>query len=290
MRPIFPRQLKGVRAWAMALTSVIAVVVTMVAFSEARHHDETAMVGLASPIPESDLKVLEAAAEAGDPAAQSRLAHEISRYQGIGIRAFQLVRRAADQQHPYSEYEMGVMLMGEIPVWERDRSEIAKLGTRVPNDVTWTKGPGGEGVRLAIDHSKAVQWFEKSAAQGVYLAWRELAAVYKDGRGVEPNLIQSAIWVRKLADAGDPHYMLDFARRLEDGDGVEPDSIQAFAWSLLVIESTYPAKSAIGSEARAIGKRLETKLTTADILAARSHAKELAKRTSVCVGGLENCR
>ena len=274
----------------MALASVIAVVVTMVAFSEARHHDQTAIVGLTSPIPESELKVLEAAAEAGNPEAQSQLAHEISRFQGPGIRAFQLIQWAADQQHPYSEYEMGVMLAGARLVWERNSSEIAKFGVPVPDDVTWIKGPGGEGVRLAIDHSKAVKWFEKAAAHGVYLAWRELASVYKDGRGVEPNPIQSTIWVRKLADAGDPGYMLDYARRLEDGEGVEPDSIQAFAWSLLVIESTYPAKSAIGSEARAIGKRLESKLTTDEVLAARSHAKELAKRTSVCVGGLERCR
>lgn len=290
MNPIFPRQLKGARAWLMALSSVIAVVVTMLAFSEARHHDEAAIVGLSLPIPESELKVLEAAADAGNPEAQSRLAHEISRFQGPGIRAFQLIRRAADQRHPYSEYEMGMMLTGEILVWERDESEIAKLGTPVPNDVTWIKGPGGEGVSLAMDHGKAVQWFEKSAAQGVYLAWRKLAVAYKDGRGVEPDPIQSTAWVRRLANAGDPGYMLDYARRLEYGEGVEPDSIKAFAWSLLVIESTYPAKSAIGSEARAMGKRLESKLTTDEILAAKSHAKELAKHTKVCVGGLERCQ
>ncbi|KAB2966570.1 MAG: sel1 repeat family protein [Zoogloea sp.] len=290
MNPVFLRHLKGARAWLVALASVIAAVVTMLAFSDARHHDEAAIVGLSFPIPESELKALEAAAEAGDPDAQSRLAHEISRFQGPGIRAFQLIRRAADQQHPYSEYEMGMMLSGEILVWERDESEIAKLGAPVPNDVTWIKGPGGEGSSLAMDHGKAVQWFEKSAAQGVYQAWRELAVAYKDGRGVEPDPIQSTKWVRKLAEAGDPGYMLDYARRLEDGEGVEPDSIKAFAWSLFVIESTYPAKSAIGSKARAIGKRLESKLTTDEIQAARSYAKELAKHASVCVGGLERCR
>lgn len=77
----------------MALASVIAVVVTMLAFSETRRHDEAAIVGLSSPIPESELKVLEAAADSGNPDAQSRLAHEISRFQGPGIRAFQLLRR-----------------------------------------------------------------------------------------------------------------------------------------------------------------------------------------------------
>lgn len=290
MNPIFPRQLKGARAWLVALASVIAVVVAMLAFSDASHHDETAIVGLSFPIPEGELKVLEAAADAGNPDAQSQLAHEISRFQGPGIRAFQLIRRAADQRHPYSEYEMGMMLTGEILVRERNEIEIAKLRAPVSNDVTWIKGPGGEGVQLAMDHGKAVQWFEKSAAQGLYLAWRQLAVAYKDGRGVAPDPIQSTIWVQKLADAGDPGYMLDYARRLEYGEGVEPDLIEAFAWSLLVIESTYPAKSAIGSKAREIGKRLESRLTTDEIKAAKFHAKELAKRTRVCVGGLENCQ
>jgi TPR repeat protein len=273
----------------MVLATVTIVVVILVAFSETLHHDESAILGLASPAPESELKALEAAAKAGNPDAQSRLAHEISLYQGPGIRAFQLIQRAANQQHPLSEYEMGMMLSGELLVWERNSSEIAMREVSVPDAVTWIKGLGGEGIMLAIDHSKAVPWFEKAADHGVYLAWSKLAAIYKEGRGVVPNLTQSTKWVRKLADAGDPLYMLEYARRLEKGDGIEPDPIQAFAWSLLVIESTYPAKSAIGSNARAIRERLASKLTTEGVSAARAQAEELSKFTNVCVGGLENC-
>lgn len=285
-----PCQRKGARTWALALALVIAIIVILVAFSGARHHGETAIVGLSSPLPENELNALKAAAEAGNPDAQLRLAHEISLFQGPGIRAFQLIRRAAVQHHPYSEYEMGMMLAGGFPMWERNKSEIVKFGTPAADDDTWIEGPEGEGIRLAIDHTKAVQWLEKAAAHGVYLAWSELATVYKEGRGVKSDPIQSAKWVRKLADAGDPGYMLDYARRFENGEGVEPDPIQAFAWALLVIESAYPAKSAIGGEARAIGNRLESKLTADENLAARLRAKEIARNTSVCVGGLQNCQ
>lgn len=290
MRPTPTRQWNGARAGAIVLATVTAVVVVLVAFSEAQHHDESAIVGLSSPVPENELKTLEAASDAGNPDAQLRLAHEISRFQGLGIRAFQLIQQAANQQHPISEYEMGMMLSGESLVWERNSSEIAISKGAAPDGVTWIKGPGGEGIRLAIDHSKAVPWFEKAADHGVYSAWRELAAIYKEGRGVEPDPAQSTKWVRKLADAGDPFYMLEYARRLEKGDGVGSNPTQALAWSLLVIESPYPAKSAVGSDARAIGERLASKLTTEGMSAARAQAEELSKSTRVCVGGLENCQ
>ncbi len=280
---------KSARTWAIVLAAVTAVVVVLATFSEALHHDESAIVGLSSQIPESELKTLETAADAGDPDAQSRLAHEISHFQGPGIRALQLILRAANQQHPLSEYEMGLMLSGELLVWERDSSEIALRKGAAPDGVTWIAGPGGEGIRLAIDHSKAAPWFEKAAGHGVYSAWRKLAEIYKEGRGVEPDLAQSTKWVQKLADSGDPFYMLEYARRLERGGGVEPAPIQALAWSLLVIESPYPAKSAIGGDARAIGERLTSKLTTEGISAARTQAEVLSKSIRVCVGGLENC-
>lgn len=290
MKPIPVHQWNGVRTWVVVLASVTAVVVILLAFSDALHPGESAILGLSSPASESELKALVVAAEAGNPDAQPRLAHEISRFQGPGIRSFQLIQRAANQQHPLSEYEMGMMLSGERLVWGRDSSEVAITKGAAPDGVTWVEGPGGEGIRLAIDHSKAVRWFEKAADHGVYLAWRELATIYKEGRGVESNPTQSTKWVQKLADAGDPLYMLDYARRLEKGEGVEPDPIRALAWSLLVIESPYPAKSAVGSDARAIGERLASKLTTEEVSAARAQAEELSKSTRVCVGGLENCR
>lgn len=290
MKPTPVRQWKGARAWAIVLVTITAGIAVLVTFSEALHHDESAIVGLPSPVSESELKALEADADAGDPYAQSRLAHEISRFQGPGIRAFQLIQRAANQQHPLSEYEMGLMLSGELLVWERDNSEIAISKGVAPDGVTWIEGPDGEGIRLAIDHSKAVPWFEKAADHGIYSAWRKLADIYKEGLGVAPDQTQSTKWVRKLAEAGDPFGMLEYARRLEKGEGVEPNPIQALAWSLLVIESPYPAKSAVGSDARVIGERLASKLTTGGMSAARAQTEEISKSTRVCVGGLENCR
>lgn len=275
----------------IALASVAAVVVVIsVALREARHHDQAGIVGLSSPLPESEMKILEAAAEAGNPEAQSQLAHEISRYQGYGIRAFRLIRRAAEQGHPFSEYEMGAMLAGVSPVWERSQPTTRRPGTPTTDDATWIEEPGGQGVRLAIDHARAIAWFEKAAEHGVHLAWSELATIYKEGRGVNPDPIQSAKWVRKLANSGDPGYMLDYARRLDNGEGVEPNSVEAFAWTLLVIDSPYPPESAIGSQARTIGRHLESKLSTAETLAGRLRAKDIAKHTSICVGGLQNCR
>jgi TPR repeat protein len=280
----------GICVLAAALACATVAALVSATFPAAQRHDQTAVVGLRSPMPRNELKDLETAAEAGDREAQSRLAHEISLYQGYGIRAFQLIRQAAYQQHPYSQYELGAMFAGEILVWERDSAEIVKLGTAHLDDVTWTEEVGVQGRRLAIDHIKALHWFEKAAENGEYLAWGELATIYKEGRGVHPDPSESARWVKKLASAGDPGYMLDYASRLDQGQGVSPDPNEAYAWSLLVVESAYPAASAIGSKARTIQRGLERKLSSDEMVAARLRAKELAKHTSVCVGGIQNCQ
>jgi len=281
------RMVAGVLVAAVA--SAIAVAVTSFVPAAAEHHDDTAVVGLRLPLPEDDRKSLEAAAEAGDPEAQFKLANEISLYQGPGIRAFQLYRLAAEQRHPRSEYEMGVMLSGQILVWERDSSEIAKLEAAPPGDVTWTKVKDAEGVSLVVDHIKALHWFEKAAEHGSRLAWSNLATIYKEGRGVKPDPVEAAKWVRKLAEAGEPTFIVNYARRLRDGEGVTPDPIEAFAWSLLLVESAYPADSGIGIWSREIQKDLERKMSSDEISAARLRAKEIGKHTRVCVGGPENC-
>lgn len=273
----------------MAFASAIAVAVTSFAPAVSEDIDDKAVVGLSLPLPKSDRKVLETAADAGEPEAQLKLANEISLYQGRGIRAFQFIRQAADQQHPRAEYEMGVMLSGQILVWERDSSEIAKFVAAHRDDVSWTKVDGAEGVSLDTDHVKALHWFEKAAQHGSRLAWSDLATIYKEGRGAKPDPAKAAKWVRKLASVGEPIYILDYARRLGDGEGVAPDPIEAFAWSLLVIESAYPAGSGIGSSARDIQRSLERRLSSDEILAARVRAKDIGKQTSVCVGGYQNC-
>lgn len=78
LRPNPALRWKVAHTWAIVLATVTAVVVVLAAFAEALHHDEHAIVGLSSQVLESERKAPEAAADAGGPDAQSRLAHEIS--------------------------------------------------------------------------------------------------------------------------------------------------------------------------------------------------------------------
>jgi TPR repeat protein len=47
-----------------------------------------------------------------------------------------------------------------------------------------------------------------------------LATLYAEGRGVEKNSKQAAVWYRKAADQGDPRAQYDLGVMYEYGNGV----------------------------------------------------------------------
>lgn len=58
----------------------------------------------------------------------------------------------------------------------------------------------------------------------------KLAADYFAGRGVAPDLKQSAFWYRKAADQGDPGAQVELGYFYLNGIGVDRDSTQAVRW------------------------------------------------------------
>lgn len=178
--------------WLAALTTIIAIVIVVRFFVPIPRHDEAYVVGLRPPLLSNELKVLEARADAGDPDAQLRLAHELSMYGDIGARAFSLIQRAAYQHHPYAEYELGMIFSGQFRVWEPSKAEMKKYGAASNDPSMWTEEVGAEGVVLVVNHAKALQWFNRAAAQGEHMAWEELAYIYKEGRGVTPDAARYA--------------------------------------------------------------------------------------------------
>jgi TPR repeat protein len=54
--------------------------------------------------------------------------------------------------------------------------------------------------------------------------------MYRDGKGVPPNLSQAAIWFRKAADQGSPESQNNLAVLYASGHGVEQDFVEASVW------------------------------------------------------------
>jgi|GEM_PF-6486269 len=60
-----------------------------------------------------------------------------------------------------------------------------------------------EGRIVQQDHVQAAVWLRKAAVQGFVTAQYSLGLMYANGRGVPQDYAQAAAWYRKAADQGD---------------------------------------------------------------------------------------
>lgn len=58
-------------------------------------------------------------------------------------------------------------------------------------------------IHLGQDYAKAVEWYEKAAAQGHAAAQSNLGVMYVNGRGVRQNKTTAKEWFGKACDNGD---------------------------------------------------------------------------------------
>ena len=80
-----------------------------------------------------------------------------------------------------------------------------------------------------LDKVRARQFYEKSAALGEPLAWKNLARMQLAGEGGPPDHAAAAVWLQKAADAQDGMSYLYLARMYHNGDGVPRDEQKAKA-------------------------------------------------------------
>jgi len=89
---------------------------------------------------------------------------------------------------------------------------------------------GALGEDLAPNASAAVTWFRKAAEQGHASAQLRMGLAYRDGIGVEADVVVAAEWYKKAAlqGAATAQFLLGVA--YTNGDGVQPNATEAFAW------------------------------------------------------------
>jgi uncharacterized protein len=86
----------------------------------------------------------------------------------------------------------------------------------------------GDGVEK--DQKKAIEWYQKSAAQDYVDSMFNLAVSYNDGEGVEQNKELALLWYTKAAEKGDSDAQNNLAFMYEQGDGVEANLALALEW------------------------------------------------------------
>jgi TPR repeat protein len=105
-------------------------------------------------------------------------------------------------------------------------------------DVGW-HAERGRGT--AKNEVQAVAWYRKAAEASVPSGMRNLAVMYRDGRGgLEKDDAQALVWLRKAADAGFASVLYDIGWHYETGRGVPKDDAQAVVWYRKAAEAAVP--------------------------------------------------
>jgi TPR repeat protein len=87
---------------------------------------------------------------------------------------------------------------------------------------------GGTGIPK--DEAKAVEWYEKAAAQGHAEAQNNLGVMYDKGKGVPQDQARAVEWYRKAAAQGNPTAQYNLAIMYADGIAIQKDELMAYAW------------------------------------------------------------
>ena len=86
----------------------------------------------------------------------------------------------------------------------------------------------GEGVPK--DATKAVEWWQKAAAQGYVEAQNNLGVRYFNGDGVAQDSAKAVEWWQKAAAQGDASAQFSLGWSYWSGNGISKDHVLAYAW------------------------------------------------------------
>jgi eukaryotic-like serine/threonine-protein kinase len=82
----------------------------------------------------------------------------------------------------------------------------------------------------AGDYSNAYPLFKQAAEQGNAVGQNNLGALYDDGKGVEENNVEAAMWYRKAAEQGYDLGQINLGMMYYQGEGVARDYAEAVMW------------------------------------------------------------
>ena len=80
-----------------------------------------------------------------------------------------------------------------------------------------------EGIGVAADPARAIDWFERAANQGDPIAAYNLGVIHAEGNGVEQDHALAVQWYRRAAEHDHPEAMLRLSYLYTNGLGVSQD-------------------------------------------------------------------
>ncbi len=186
----------------------------------------------------TEVTMLIADAESGDPAAQFALALRYESGQGISkdyAQAAAWYRKSAEQGFADAQNNLACLHL-----------------------IGWG---------VALDYQQAASLFETSAKQGHAGAQNNLGSMYYRGVAVSRDYKVAAKWYRQAARQGQQVAQLNLALMYAHGHGVEQDYIETYKW--LVIAAASGSRSALLYQ-----QRISPRLSEIEVAIAHDRAKE----------------
>jgi TPR repeat protein len=140
--------------------------------------------------------------------------------------------------------------------------EIGDLCARAAGAAAQAPNRRAAAAQSASDYKQAAEWYRKAAGQGNISGEMRLAALYRDGRGVERDMAQAAEWYRKAAEQGDATAQATLGVLYSMGQGVPHSDVEAYYWLDLAASVKGPDQEKYASNRQMIGTHI-----TADELA-----------------------
>lgn len=86
------------------------------------------------------------------------------------------------------------------------------------------------GIGVAQNYQKALEWYEKAANQGDVAAQYKLGVMYQDGEGVRQDYHKAVEWYTKASNQGYADAQFNLGIMYYDGKGVRQDYKKSFEW------------------------------------------------------------
>jgi len=90
------------------------------------------------------------------------------------------------------------------------------------------------------DPTQAAVWYHKAAEQGLADAQFNLGNLYLNASGVPKDSVEAVRWFRRAAEQGMPHAQVNLGYSYETGSGVAKDPAKAVSWYRRAAEQSFP--------------------------------------------------
>ncbi|WP_075261538.1 SEL1-like repeat protein [Candidatus Odyssella acanthamoebae] len=179
------------------------------------------------------------AAEQGEATAQYNLGfmYRYGKYvEQDFAKALSWFNQAAAQNQPHALYHIGFIYQRNlVPTTRKEAPHFFKKAAEQFMAEPYQQGSAqnllgdmyhyGRGVEK--DLTKAIEYYQKAAAQNYPLAQATLGRVYKEGWGTKQDLEKALLWIKKAADQEDNEGQYNLALMYRDGEGVPLDDQEA---------------------------------------------------------------